>query len=476
MRLSERSEINRNIAAQVYGLICLIITLFAFDQKVYSLILIPVFVTGAAVIIFFPQTIIYLFFLSFFWGGFLFSKGPIVVIVTDIIILLLILAYFSQYYREKIGFGTLRLNRRVLFPLLILFAWSTASFVLNVHRHTAAFQITSLWYVFKFIQLLIVFVVFSDLRCPVNQETVINLSLGMFLLQLPVALYQYFSVINMDFEIGRGQINGTLSYHHAMLGTFLLFGLAFCYYRFKTSQTLKQKLLYILIAFACLFTLLLTGARSPLVGLCCLLVYYVLTKFRFKASHIVWFSCAAILITLLIMFSPLRRTIEVTFFSKNIPTTVDISSLSRIYMWKRIFAHFAASSVFYKLFGVGIGTTPTINLNILTWSGLKNVAGAHNNFLHILVETGIVGLIAFIILFLSILRELHKKIKRSPLASSFFLLTVALLGTAFTQETFWFQKSLQTVWLFYMVFVAVLLRETGNAPNGNDKTTDMGYA
>lgn len=82
-----------------------------------------------------------------------------------------------------------------------------------------------------------------------------------------------------------------------------------------------------------------------------------------------------------------------------------------------------------------------LNSNYARWligsgfgSAMESGQNAHMLYLHIVVETGIFGLFAFLASMLKILRVLWRS-EQSPRA--LFWVTVCLLGTGFTQETFY---------------------------------------
>ena len=93
----------------------------------------------------------------------------------------------------------------------------------------------------------------------------------------------------------------------------------------------------------------------------------------------------------------------------------------------------------------------------MIWGSSKAASGAHNNLLHVLCEIGIFGLIIYILFFYNVLKGLYRYFN-NPLSKAYFFLTIALLASGITQETFWFQKAFGSFWLFYMLFLAIILQ------------------
>lgn len=74
-------------------------------------------------------------------------------------------------------------------------------------------------------------------------------------------------------------------------------------------------------------------------------------------------------------------------------------------------------------------------------------------------------MICFALFFVGVFVELGKRMRTDRLAFAYFFLTIALLGSAMAQETFWFQKSLGTVWIMYMIVLALILRQPYEKPS-----------
>jgi O-antigen ligase len=133
-----------------------------------------------------------------------------------------------------------------------------------------------------------------------------------------------------------------------------------------------------------------------------------------------------------------------------------MSSFGRLLIWKGSVEHFLKAPITEKLIGCGPGTFKTIPFSFFVFDR-KGSSGAHNNFLHVLIETGIIGFVLFVYFFSVALYSLFKHSKTDPLAGLFFYGTIALLGSGFSQETFWMQFVFGNLWLFHTVLLGLIV-------------------
>ena len=200
----------------------------------------------------------------------------------------------------------------------------------------------------------------------------------------------------------------------------------------------------------------LSASRSAYFGIFFSLIVFFLFHFRFKMKHFIYLFLIIVGLTALYFFTPLGANVSLTFQS-NQTKYLDLSSASRFVIWLGAVKHFISADILTKLFGVGIGCYQTIQYGFVIFGESKAITGAHNNFLHVLSELGLTGLIIYSVLFFQICKILFNRMD-DPLAKSFFFLTIALLASSLTQETFWFQKSFGSFWLFYGFFLAIVLQ------------------
>jgi O-antigen ligase len=459
MRLFGRCATNDLWAVQIGALLALSLILIVFERQWYALLLLPAVAVGAILVVFLPQTILYIYIASLFWGKFILVKSYVGLTVTDLVVPILIVSYMGWFFRKPLELPTIKSEKWVWFTFVGLFVWSILSFCLNFHAYESKFVLVTGWYLSRFFQLLLLYLIFSDPRVSISLPRVINIFLVLAIIQFPLAFIQYAVNAGLPYELRRMAVIGTLSYHHAMLGTSLLIPIALCLARFLSAPTVGRRLLYIGAGLLMLFTIFLSGSRSPLTGIAVASVVFFLMKFRFRWIHLVYLCIAAVVVVVLVVYSPLQRVIALTFTSQINAGAFDISSMSRFLIWKGAVDHFLSAGVLTKVFGVGVGAYPTVNYDFVIWQSQRTISGAHNNFLHVLTETGIVGVLGFIVFFGVVFKALSKRMHSDSLSFAFFFLTIALLGSSMTQETFWFQKSLGTLWIMYMTLLALILRQ-----------------
>jgi O-antigen ligase len=465
MKSSVRSAIDRYLPLQVGALLAAGILFAGIATHTYALFAIPLLLAVGAAAVFYPRSILYLYFASFFWGRYLFKTMYLSLVVNDAALLLLLLAYGARYLAAPSERGDFKINYRTMVPLLGLFFWSLVSFVSNIASYDTRFFVNSAGYLLRFAELVGIAILFADRRLAVDVDKIISLCLVLFTLQFPVALYQtYFTAAGL-YDEARMQVFGTFSPHHATLGTLGLFALAFCLYRFLAAATLRVRLFYAGIAAINLFTIILSGSRSALIGIAFGAVVFVAMRFKFRITYLLYLAIFVVVIALLAKFSPLKNVISMTFAGNMFNAGFDLSTVSRFMIWRGSLNQFFTAGPWIQLAGIGAGAFPTIKFPFVIWGGDASMCAAHNNFLHILVELGIVGLAGFVIYLFACLQEFFHRWRRDPLAFSFFLLTIALIASSLTQETFWFQRPLLVIWQMYVVFcAAIFLRTRGDLP------------
>lgn len=446
-----------NIILQSFLILCLGITLFAFTREVYYVLALPILAGGFFLLLFLPESIPYIFIATNFYGGFVFERINIAVTITDIFFCIVIFAYFASLRKNNSIEVVHEKNPPVLYLLILFFISSLLSFSLNISTFENKFVYFSIWYLIKCAQLPFVFFVF--MHCHITKlqiERFITLCLILSLLQLPVVLFQYYNVRGDAFGISRTGIHGTLTYHHTLLGTFMLIPLFLSLYRLLKENTRSGKIVYICMTISFMIIIIFSGSRSALLGIVFSAVLFFFSHFKFKKKIIIYITVFLLSMTALYFLTPLKSLVTLTFQSKE-TKFLDISSASRFLIWAGAIKHFLSSDMLHKLFGIGIGAFQTIQYDFVFWGSSRSASGAHNNFIHILLEIGIIGLIIYSALFYTILKKLYIHFS-NPLSKVFFFLTLALLASSITQETFWFQKSFGSLWLFYMFFVAIVFQ------------------
>lgn len=458
MRLLASLKISNLLIFNILMFLSLSGIVYVFSTGEYYLFLLPLSAGLLLAIIFIPESIPYLLLISNFYGTFILEKSYITITITDIFFLIVVIAYISSKLFIDARKTDRADNSKISTILILFLITSIFSLLTNIPFAEDRYLFIAFWYLFKLSQLLLTFFIFSD--CPFTRtqiERLITICLVLSLFQIPVVWYQITNAMGYGagFSKTHYAVSGTLTYHHSMLGTFILIPLSFSLYRFLISSTLIKKVWYGLIGTLFIGIIVFTGCRSALLGLIISCLLYLVLHVKFQKKYILYVTMFIIASLIIYTVTPLKEIINSTFYSHN-TQTLDLSSVSRLFIWKSALNHFFASDILQKLFGVGIGAYSTIQNDFVLWGGLRAASGAHNNFLHVLSEIGIVGFIIFILLFYTILRNLYST--KDQLCRAFFFATIALLASGITQETFWFQRAFGSFWLCYMFFLAIILQ------------------
>ena len=453
--ITERSSL-----LSFYCIMALALTFYVVDQGMYVLLSIPVGTCFLGALIFFPRVVFPLYFASFYFGTPLYMRLLLGVDLSDIFFVILIFAYFSGYLSKRStssqieSSGMPLYGKKILAVLVIFLLWSILSFFLNIISHESINQLTSLFYLIRLIQMTIAFLVFLDSYWEGKADLLINTILICSSLQLLIGLYQFLGIRD-NYEIRA--VKGTF-FHHAAYGNVMLVSLALSVYRLLTVRKNKLRVSYGLLSTAFLYVIVASGSRSTLLGIMACGVIIFLTNFKIRLVHLGYAALSVLLVLVILHFTPLQKIVTDTFVSPQ-TSSIDMSGYGRALIWKGALLHFDQAPILQKVWGVGMGTYMSVRYPFFL-DHERYTSGAHNNFIHVLIETGIGGLIIFLFLYYKILAILKAGKGDKVLSMALFYLTIALLLTGITQETFWFQPAMCSFWLFYMSVIGVLMHST----------------
>jgi len=378
----------------------------------------------------------------------------------DIVFIAIFMGFIGRFYLKKdnsLVNNYKNTSSKIIYFFIVLVITSFLSFVVNFlnYKHFLIY-IDSIGFILKLIQLPVLFYIF--LYYPLNnkkKEFFISTCIILSLLELPIALYQNSTMDNTSSSELSAYVNGTFPMHHASLAMMMLFAFFFSIYRILTTKSKIYIIINLLFASIFSYLIIISRTRSILVGIffACI-VFILLSLFKFNKKYFLYVILIMFSILITYKATPLESVIMGTIKSRE-TQSLDLSSYSRLIIWHEAVNHFIDTDIVQKLFGVGIGAFGTIPFSNVLW-GSKSANGAHNNYLHVLSETGIVGLVGFLILFFYILKTLYNR-SSCVLSRCYFYLTIALLASGATQETFWFQYAFGSFWLFYIFFLAIIL-------------------
>ncbi|MBD3315987.1 MAG: hypothetical protein GF344_09385, partial [Chitinivibrionales bacterium] len=233
----------------LYIHVCTILSLwlltFAYQKGEPLLLLTPFLLIGAAIVVSFPNALPLFFIASFFCGPYL-ANGPMFgVSLTDVFSLLVVIGCINAIVaRPKSPRLTYQagLADTVVRVMLLFGAVCVISVLANLTRLKGKETITASFYVLKLAQMIVIYVVFANIRfTKAKFHKYIDVLLVLAGFQFIVALYQYVTGGGIASAVA-SSVHGTLTNHHGMLGTLMLIPLALAGYRMFTADAFKAKL------------------------------------------------------------------------------------------------------------------------------------------------------------------------------------------------------------------------------------------
>lgn len=307
-------------------------------------------------------------------------------------------------------------------------------------------------YIFRFIQLPAVYLfVIDEMK---RNDFVKNTLLICILFQMFVTFLQIFvfSDSSGDTELNT-HISGTLDKHHMFIALYMMTCIPLLLDNAKKSEIIPRTF-WAFAAFYAVYVIVVCAARSVLLGLMFSFTCFILFNIRLNKKGISLILISLLICLIVYKFTPLPEVINKTLRTSHSNSGLDMSSFSRLFIWKGALNAFVDSSIIHKIIGNGPGSFAGLDLGLVIWKGTTHSSGAHNNFLHLLVETGIVGLVLFLIHFAIIIFQLLKQKTFLPLL--FVCTTIGLLVSGLPQETFWMQKN---YWMFYAAILGCVVCE-----------------
>jgi len=474
-RASRKSDPRMLVICQILGLIVLAVVIYAVWSDNYRILKYMAFLAPILLVIPKPNLVPYMFILSFFTMISVYAKGYVLrVYVTDIMFLLMFFAFLSD--RKKIDIKAAFEKQRFLIISLIVFVlWAVFGFFMNCYNRMELENVTSLLYIFKFIEMAIMVILFSLPQWKEHRDNLIRFYVVCSFCEIVVAILMKVLAGARTFY-GFHKFTGTLGVHHGMMGNFLVlsFGVAAC--AFFELRGKYERLFSLFVAFLSIGALMLSGTRSAILGvlLAVPVFIFLVVRVKWSISFVVLaiISVFAVTVFFTIDFSVILNT-AIRALSKSVNTgSGDLSAYGRFLIWQRVYEYAMYAPWSQKIIGLGVGAFTTLKFDYFLEVGTFTT-GAHNNFLHAFVEAGIVGVIIFLAIFIHIIRRIVLKgWNKNNTARCFLLSTLILLFSCLTQETFWFNSAFGMFWLHYMFFYLIIFNfqnEERFVPRKEDK-------
>lgn len=448
-----------NIIAIILPFFAIAIISTVLDMNIKSLLIFAVIFGSllSTFIIAYPSLVLYFLLASTYIGVNLWSRDNLGVNTTDIFFPLFLLYYLVTIKNDN--YKPLKeLYKEQYYIILSYFVFiliCIVSFSINIISIQAFYKIQSFWYLYRAIQLFVFFIFFFTYKKDNLHDSTWKMMNYIYFFQMFLIVFQYY-IFNIVDDTGEKVQFGTLPSHHSVIAMYSVTMIPFLINEFYIANNYTKKTIYLLATMFSSYIIFLSESRSVLLGVLVSVLIFAMFSIRFNKKTFYLFmllGCLAIIAWHL----PVTKKVYEETFTHTTSTGIDISTYSRLFIWKGAWGSFQDASLGQKIFGQGIGLFSEIEFRNVVWSGGKGSTGAHNNLLHILVEVGILGLVFVIIHFVVILFFLFKK--NILLSKLFAYATIALLVSGVTQETFWFQRAFGSFWLFYIILLALIFQE-----------------
>lgn len=281
------------------------------------------------------------------------------------------------------------------------------------------------------------------------------------LISLPPSIYQY---------VTEGYANGFFVATNAF-GGFLI---SIISYLFAWLLTSNKKIFPLMLLFIAGMMLVLSSSRGSILGILAGIACFI----AIQRGHR-WFPVSLILmvvVTLSIILSityPIyRNNIEgaYSFAVESADSTKEANMYIRAYEnWPRGL-HLFLSSPFL---GTGVGSANDMPLVLLGESLFQmnlndmrtyNSAHAHNTYLHVLGEQGIIGELLFLMMWVSVFKSIAKRRDQTFVKNGLLISFWALTFSSFTEHRI---PSPSNVFPFMLIYLFYYMNNTANYPSPN---------
>jgi O-antigen ligase len=276
--------------------------------------------------------------------------------------------------------------------------------------------------------------------------------------------------------------------NHASASVYLISALSVGFgLLFKKGNPLHKGLIL-----SCMATMILavifSRSRAGIAGLGISTAMFILSYLRFRGRNI--FAMGGLLV-IVVVFGTLALYAGT---DKNVTDRIGIGSIGDIthYEYRSDFIRSTDRKIGilsvkarFENWRESIEIIKNMSMNIFFGYGVNQqsfkikLGGAHNNFLQVIIDMGIVGLVVFLLF----LYEMERKFKKPPSTKDSYLPNNAmrlgmrcgfwgLVATSFTQETFYMRPALGNFFGFYLILVAIISSLPKESIQNDTKNTE----
>jgi len=359
---------------------------------------------------------------------------PTKIFIQQILIISIIIVYLvaKEYKRLKLPF-----------PIIVIAIYILYLFLRTLLQPVAAFGFQQLYYLFPYTLL---FIIISQLQINSNEKLFISNS---FLLSFIVSIV--FGVfLQKNYSTFSNFSRLQLSWANAnYLASYLLVTIGFILYTWKTTKKKWVHVTALICLVMALIFLFWTQSRGGMLSLIIvLLVLYIIYAIKKrKISHII-ISCT-ILIILVLSFNYVFKTIR--------PQTITFRE--RVYK---------ANAEYIKhkwVFGSGLGTFvrdfPKYRLSDYKLLGQEDIIShAHNEFVEIWAETGIIGLALYFIFLFALIKQYKRNINAKNIF--FIYITAFSLLLLLIHNLFSITMRIPPILIYFFILAGLLSADYSN--------------
>ena len=346
----------------------------------------------------------------------------------------------------------------------ILYVWlaiNVLSIVINISNYDTTQILKSAYYLFRTIQYVFIFFIVSDLITS-NRIKMTLLRL-VWALSLIICIYGVYQVNLLGDRIAIS----TLSDNHVHIGVFCALTIFVLFGLLAHTKNYYEKLAIFLTLILILYVLMLSASRTGLIatifGAGVMLI--VINK---KTAWLMLIVIVAVMIANIDSFLINFQDIDVGAAQfQNLEG--DLSLFQRFYMWLGVY-NFIMNQPLILITGVGLGNYLMSLYPYVTLLQFGVANGAHNHFLHHLVETGIFGLGIFLYLLFSLFRKSFQKFDDKKeqyryIYFGYFCGLAAIAVSGFTQDTLSVMEAAMWNFLgYFFLITAIVFAEPKGTP------------
>lgn len=288
-----------------------------------------------------------------------------------------------------------------------------------------------------------------EFRCFINIKRILQSYIAGSVVSSCYAIYQYMQTQHL-------YVTG-FYIHHSIFGSFLEMALPIIAAFYVEERSVRKRGLYLAAALFCIEAMILSQARGPWVGAATglLIISYAMRREIWDNKKAV----AIAVITMILFIANMQPLYSERAKSLSDPRYP--SNYNRLYIWQSSINMIKD----YPLTGVGFGQFREIyNSRYLSpLSPERYHPHAHNSFLMMGAETGLISLLAFLYLFFHIYKWLIKICNFHPVGYNAAVLAImgAITVNSMVDHFFWAAFLAKIIW----AFLGVSLYGNGISPS-----------